>query len=316
MGLGKCVAPSTLIDVNGTVIQAEDIWKQYATEAEFDGEGFWSQPTESLLINAIDSQTHKMTTAPIQRLYRQRVQEKLRTVKLKDGSRITITYRHQLLTHHGWTTNFQVGDYVGVPAKMIWQGQPEDPDLVTFLAWQIAAGCEQLDRARVNISQKDKDCLQDLLQIVQKIGQRYNLKINNSSICTDPNRVPDLRVNSQAYREFLQTKGYRWGMRSHNKSIPDFIMQADLDTVKIFLQNYFDAAASVISQMRSIEVSTASPLLIQQLSVLLRRFGIWLQITPQQKQATNTKIHLRTDSSSFQSGEVQMNLGAPSLRPD
>ncbi|MFP5271440.1 SNF2-related protein [Coleofasciculus sp.] len=319
MGLGKCVAPSTLISVNGTVIQAEDIWKQYATEAEFDGEGFWSQPTESLLINAIDSQTHKMTTAPIQRLYRQRVQEKLRTVKLKDGSQITITYRHKLLTNHGWTTNFQVGDYVCVPAKMIWQGQPEDPDFVKFLAWQIAEGCEgceQSDRARVNISHKDKDCLQDLLQIFQKIGQRYNIKINNPSICTYPNRVPDLRIDSQAYREFLQTKGYSWGMRSDSKSIPDFIMQADLDTVKIFLQNYFDAEASVISQMRSIEISTASPLLIQQLSVLLRRLGIWLQITPQHKRETNGKSLLHTDSNDSQTDEVQMTVGTPSLRPD
>jgi len=315
MGLGKCVAPSTLISVNGTVIQAEDIWKQYAGDTEFDGEGFWSQPIESLQVNAIDSQTHKMTTAPIQRLYRQRVQEKLRTVTLKDGSQITITYRHKLLTHHGWTTNFQVGDYVCVPAKMIWHGQPEDPDLVKFLAWQIAEGCEQSDQARVNISQKDKDCLQDLLQIFQKIGQRYNLKINNPSICTYPNRVPDLRINSQAYREFLQTQGYSWGMRSHRKSIPDFIMQADLDTVKIFLQNYFDAEASVISQMRSIEISTASPLLIQQLSVLLRRFGIWLQITPQHKRETNAKSLLQTDSSDSQT-EVQMTVGAPSLRPD
>jgi SNF2 family DNA or RNA helicase len=300
MGLGKCVAPSTLISVNGTVIQAEDIWKQYATEAEFDGEGFWSQPTESLQVNAIDSQTNKMTTAPIQRLYRQRVQEKLRTVKLKDGSRITITYRHKLLTHHGWTTNFQVGDYVCVPAKMIWQGQPEDPDLVKFLAWQIAEGCEQSDQARVNISQKDKDCLQDLLQIFQKIGQRYNLKINNPSICTYPNRVADLRINSKAYREFLQAKGYSWGMRSHRKSIPDFIMQADLDTVKIFLQNYFDAEASVISQMRSIEISTASPLLIQQLSVLLRRFGIWLRIASKHQTATNGKQIIRT----YQNGTI------------
>ncbi|WP_446336855.1 SNF2-related protein [Coleofasciculus sp. G1-WW12-02] len=316
MGLGKCIAPSTLISVNGTVIQAEDIWKQYATEAEFDGEGFWSQPTESLLINAIDSQTHKMTTAPIQRLYRQRVQEKLRTVKLKDGSQITITYRHKLLTNHGWTTNFQVGDYVCVPAKMIWQGQPEDPDLVKFMAWQIAEGCEQSDRARVNISHKDKDCLQDLLQIFKKIGQRYNIKINNPSICTYPNRVPDLRIDSQAYREFLQTKGYSWGMRSDSKSIPDFIMQADLDTVKIFLQNYFDAEASVISQMRSIEISTASPLLIQQLSVLLRRLGIWLQITPQHKRETNGKSLLHADSNDSQTDEVQMTVGTPSLRPD
>jgi SNF2 family DNA or RNA helicase len=39
--------------------------------------------------------------------------------------------------------------------------------------------------------------------------------------------------------------------------------------------------------MRSIEISTASPKLIQQLSSLLRRFGVWMRISEKRKRATN-----------------------------
>ena len=71
-------------------------------------------------------------------------------------------------------------------------------------------------------------------------------------------------------------------------------MQAHLDSVRIFLRHYFDAECSVISKMRIVEISTASPLLIRQLSVLLRRFGIWLRVAPKQKCATNGSGIFRT----------------------
>jgi SNF2 family DNA or RNA helicase len=46
MGLGKCVANNTLIYVNGLLRTAETIWTTHAGETEFDGEGFWANPTE------------------------------------------------------------------------------------------------------------------------------------------------------------------------------------------------------------------------------------------------------------------------------
>ncbi|MBW4593510.1 MAG: helicase [Brasilonema angustatum HA4187-MV1] len=294
MGLGKCVVNNTYVYVNGELRTAEEIWQTYAGETEFDGEGFWADPTDKLLVNSIDEKTGKIVQAPIRRLYRQQVCEKLRKVTLQDGSSITITRRHKLLTSKGWTNELKVGDYVCVPAKMLWEGQPEDPDLVKFLAWQIAEGHEQLNLGQFTISQKDTTVLEDLLQILQRIGARNNLKINSPSICTFPGRVPCLRINSQAYRRFLEAKGYLWGKLSAEKSIPPFIMQADLDSVQIFLQNYFDAESAVVYSMRSIEIATASPLLIQQLSTLLRRFGIWLRISPKQKCATNGTRTLRT----------------------
>ncbi|MBC6432774.1 helicase [Nostoc sp. HG1] len=287
MGLGKCVANNTLIDVNGLLHTAETIWTTHAGETEFDGEGFWANPTEQLLVNSINEETGKIVQANVRRLYRQEVCEKLRKITLEDGNSITITYRHKLLTNKGWTNNLQVGDYVCVPGKTLWNGQPQDPDLVKFIAWQIAEGHELPDTASVTIFQKDTRVLEDLLQTCQRIKERYNLKINNPNICTFPNRVSNLRVNSQAYRQFLEAKGYVWGKLSAEKSIPPFIMQADLDSVRIFLQNYFDAESAVVLSMGSIEISTASGLLIQQLSTLLRRFGIWLRISPKLKCATN-----------------------------
>ncbi|MBD2251285.1 SNF2-related protein [Nostoc parmelioides] len=294
MGLGKCVAPNTLVHVNGLLQTAETIWTNHAGTAIFDGEGFWTEPTAELLVNCINEETGKIVQAPIRRLYRQQIREKLRKITLQDGSSVTITYRHKLLINQGWANNLQVGDYVCVPAKMIWHGQPEDPNLIKFLAWQIAEGYELLDRGTVKITQKDTKLLDELRETFQCIGDRYNLKTNNPQIYSHPNRVPYLQINSQTYRQYLENKGYVWGKLSAEKSIPSFIMQADLDSVRLFLRNYFDAESAVIFSMRSIEIATASPLLIEQLSTLLRRFGIWLRTSPKQKSATNGKRIFRT----------------------
>ena len=96
-----------------------------------------------------------------------------------------------------------------------------------------------------------------------------------------------LVVNSRAYQRFLETQGYEWGKRSKDKSLPSFILRAHLDTVRLFLRHYLDAEGAALTSMRSLEISTASPLLIQQLSFLLRRLGIWLRVSCKQKRATN-----------------------------
>ena len=114
MGLGKCVAPDTEIYINGCLNRAEKIWQNYAEKTLFDGEGFWAEPTEQLIVNSINESTGKIIQAPISRLYRQQVKEKLRKVNLQDGSSITITRRHKLLTSKGWTNHLKVGDYIGV----------------------------------------------------------------------------------------------------------------------------------------------------------------------------------------------------------
>ncbi len=334
MGLGKCVSRDTELFINGMVWQAEEIWQAYAGETEFDGEGFWAKPNRELLVNSLDETTGKIVVAPIRRLYRQQVREKLRRVRLKDNSSITITQSHKLFIRDSWKNDFQVGDYVCVPAKLVWDGKAEvnevrsqksevrscfcnedlsnspktlrfktplfkanyfDKDLVKFIAWQIAEGWERFDSGMFGISQKGKDVLKDLLETFSRLGKRYDIKINSPKIVphTSQKDCYEIRAHSVEYRKFLEDKGYKWGKRSLDKTIPSFIMQADLESIRIFLSNYFDAEGSV-NKTRNIEISTASSQLIRQLSTLLRRFGIWMKISPKQKRATNGTGIFRT----------------------
>lgn len=294
MGLGKCLSGDSLIFINGQLERAEQVWEQNAGALTFDGEGFWSEPRNRLLINSIDETSHKIVTAPIKRLYRQKVCESLRRITLEDGSNITITRRHRLLTSEGWKNHFAPGDYVCVPSRLVWQGHKEDPDLVKFLAWQISEGYEPTGQSTLRITQKDVTVLEDLRLILQRISDRYGIKINQPNIAVRKTLPADLRLTSVQYRAFLESRGYVWGKRSAEKAIPPFIMTADLDSIRIFLRNYFDAEASVVMSMRSIEISTASPTIIHQLSTLLRRFGIWLRIAEKRKCATNGSRIKRT----------------------
>ena len=146
MGLGKCIAPDSPVFLNGRLITAEDAWRKYAGDTYYDGEGQWAVPNEPLKVNALTrhSSVHsEMAAAPVIRLYRQHVKEKLRKIRLDDGSEIIITRRHRLLGLHDWTRDFSVGDRICVPARLAWHGKPVDPDLTVLLAWQIAEGYEE-----------------------------------------------------------------------------------------------------------------------------------------------------------------------------
>ncbi len=288
MGLGKCILPESLVYVNGTLRSAVDIWNQESNEIEFDGEGYWSQPQSQLLVNSIDDSTGKIVLAPITRLYRQQVTETIRRIELKDGSAIELTKQHKLLTNKGWTNDLEVNNYVCVPSLLTWKGNSIDRDLVKFLAWQIAEGYEVNNRATLRISQKDTTVLENLRQTIISFSQTHQININQPKVVIGKNgKARDLVINSREYQQFITTQGYQWGMRSRHKAIPNFIMQADIDTVGIFLRNYFDAEASVNAKAGNIEITLASELLIQQLATLLRRFGIWLRIAIKQKSAAN-----------------------------
>ena len=175
-----------------------------------------------------------------------------------------------------------------MPAKLLWHGEPQDSDLIKVLAWQIAEGYETVSPSKLMIAQKDVSVLNELRECLMRIGEKFGVEVNNPTIhIRSDHHAPDLGVHSAEYKRFLESRGYDWGKRSREKSIPPFVMRADDASVRVFLSNYFDAEASVVDSMRGVEISTASPKLIQQLSSLLRRFGIWMRISERRKRATN-----------------------------
>jgi SNF2 family DNA or RNA helicase len=289
MGLGKCILPETPVLINGALVSAKDAWARFSGVIEPDGEGEWSTPTTTLTTNSIDK-TGKIVPAPIIRLYRQHVRETIRSVRLNDGSEIRITRRHRLLGVDDWIRDLRPGARVCVPAKLSVSGEPADPDLTAFLAWQISEGHEG-DHYAGSITQKKLPILKELHETLLRIGRRYGLIINKPSIVIPTNgRTPYLRFTSKDYAHFLEELGYRWGRVSAHKKIPEFITSAGDATTALFLRHYFAAEGSVSTTMKMIEVSSASSWMLQQVSTMLRRHGIWMRMTVKYKSATNGTV--------------------------
>ncbi|WP_165969416.1 SNF2-related protein [Actinomadura sp. KC06] len=305
MGLGKCLGKDEFVYVNGTLIKAKDIWARFANGSSWDGEGEWSVPTETLTVNSI-AKDGRIVPAPIARLYRQYISEKVREVRLDDGSRIILTRRHSLLGVEDWTNDIRPGMRVCVPTRLRHEGASVDEDLTVLLAWQIAEGSE--DRwTSVVITQKDVRVLEDLRARLLRIAERFGLQINNPKIVPSAGRRAFyLRFSGAQYRELLEERGYRWWGNSAHKRIPECLTAADDATVRTFLRHYFAAESSVDTSRRVVEISSASVWIMRQLSMMLRRFGVWLRISTSWKCATNGSGTKRP----YQIGLI----GGPSLR--
>ncbi|WP_203717523.1 SNF2-related protein [Asanoa siamensis] len=226
-----------------------------------------------------------MVTAPVTRIYRQRIAEPVRQVTLDDGSRLLLTRRHRLRGIEGWTRDFAVGDVLAVPGRLEWTGAPVSHDLVRLLAWQISEGDESRG-GTLRITQKNPAILQELVDHIRAVGDSFQLRVNSPRVFADRN-CHVLRFDSTAYARFLGSHGYVWGRRSAQKRIPDLVMTGDLASVRLFLREFFSAEGSVNARMRMVEIASASGWLMDQLVTLLRRFGIWMRVTTKHKAASN-----------------------------
>lgn len=287
LGSGKCLSKDALINVNGNLVLAHEIWNNNFTEIIKDEEnGEWSIPKEELLVNSYDDLTRKIVKKKVTHLYREKVNTKLREIVLDNGSTIKITYSHKLLTIDGFTNNLSEGDYVCIPKTL--HNFPEKNklnvtnELAYLMGWQISEGHERL--TNLKITQYDTTILNLIKNAAQKVGETYKLNMNNMPI-----RNTELDIWSKDYVTFLKKNGYTWyGNTSATKQFPSFIMNCGKEKLKIFLKAYFDAEGSVNVKKMQIEIASASEIIMKQLVTLLKIFGIYLRTTIKIKCATNT----------------------------
>lgn len=301
-GVGKCIGPDTPVLVNGDLRSAEALWDSYRSdETRWDGEGEWSTPKRVLTTAAL-SEAGRMGPARITQLYRQRVKERLRRVTLEDGSEVVMTQAHRVLGVHGWTNEVAVGDRVGVPDRLPSTARGTlDDALARLLAWQIAEGHEGQRTRRggpmtvARITQKDEAVLHRVREAARRFEAHSGVCLNAMSIRpTTSGRAWVLSIASEAYREWLVDRGYSWGRRSATKAIPGFIVSARPSVLRTFLREFFSAEGSVRTDTRAVELSSASRRLMDQISLMLRRLGVWMRIREVRKAATNGSNIKRT----------------------
>lgn len=294
VGTGKCTVSDQLVFINGNLIKACDIWDKYHTDIirrDPDG-GEWSEPDEELIVSSYNEKTGKIIQRPVKHLYRQPVKEKIREVILENGFSFKITQAHQLLTQSEWTNDLKKGMYVGIP-QYVYNCPDKNTlkvtkELAMLLAWQIGEAHER--SSYVHLSQDDtkNDCivLDRVASYVQSVSKTYGLKMNAKILPSNKNQ---LNIYSADYREFLKNNGYKWGEKAAGKEIPPFIMNAPIEIIRIFLKHYFDAESHMFERDGVIQLSSASKMLIHQISYLLRIFGINSRMKRKMKMATNGK---------------------------
>jgi len=298
MGTGKCLHPATRVSVNGVVRTMEEVWEAYAGTPVFDGDGEIALPREPLLVPSLNEESGRVEMRPVEHLWRQRVREPLRRVRLVDGRTIRTTMAHKFLTPSGWTSEIAPGSYIAVPRR-----EPAMPDApaapldARFMAWLVAEGHERRSRryprsAFMEIAQVDRAVLESLVDPARALGMT-GLRV------ADPRygrSAATLRATATRALPALAAAGYAWGLRSAAKRVPTCIMQADDRAARDFLRAYVDAEGSISSepQRATLEITTASVGMAHDLCTLLRRVGVYSRIASKAAAATNGSRIVRT----------------------
>jgi intein/homing endonuclease/superfamily II DNA or RNA helicase len=278
-GLGKCIIDG-YIQTNLGCFKIEDLWEKFSVNCiKNENEEEYANLNCDLFVHSMDEQ-EKITEGRVVSLFRQKINTWIKVIKTKNGKKIKSTIPHMFYTLDGWKKDIGVDDYVCSSKNQfsLQNNDFEDFELARFLGWQISEGWESSKRATVTITQKDRLVLEDL-QKTSKVKSTIHANKN----------VFYLLINSKVYKKYLESLGYEWGHKSATKRIPEFIMQANDEIVKVFLQAYFDAECYVNPNCRQIEISSASETIIYQISVLLQRFDIMCSFSEKYKFATNGK---------------------------
>lgn len=297
MGTGKCILPHSQVVINGQVLSIEHAYELFAdkTSQIIDDENFnasWFVPNTKLLVPSYCEKTRKIVDKEVKHIYKQKVSEEIRKVITDGNYSIDTTKVHKFLTPNGWTNKIKIGDYVAIPKKEN-LGQSKSPLNPSLLGWLLGEGyfgtsCKRVDGTRtgyyVSVVQKDQNVFHQIVEYARE-EKAFTVKTRMSR---------DLYEMHLYKVDKLRELGIEWVV-SEQKEIPKFLMKSDKDDIVKFIAAYFDAEGSVTNDNRGmIEISSASKMIVYQLSSLLRRLGVVSRIATTKKMATNGNRIMRT----------------------
>ena len=110
-GLGKCLAPNTLCQVNNELLTMEDIWNKYSKNIKVEENEEWAECTKNISVNSIN-ENREIIEGNVTALYREKYKGKLLKYKTSFGKEIITTYTHKFLTLNDWKNNLNKNDII------------------------------------------------------------------------------------------------------------------------------------------------------------------------------------------------------------
>ncbi len=290
-GSGKCVAGDTKVFyTNDAQVHFEDISDTYEKYAAMHGERRFEEgfivPLREVNVIGLDA-----LPTPASYIYRERVR-KILEVGTERGRKLRLAKEHMALVLGSeglkWVPArmLAVGDKVATPKSVSLKGTKTiSDDDAFFLGFFVAEGT----RNPLSITNEDRLLLKWTVDYVRRrFGFEPTVRESDghSSVVLLRNPVKSLL-------------GRLAESNSYTKSVPDEVLNGDLDIVRNFLAGYLEGDGRVKGS--EIEVSSNSKLLIEGVSYLFARLGI---ATTFGTKKTKTGPHYRLRVSGFDREKV------------
>ncbi|MDE1725453.1 MAG: hypothetical protein KGH76_06115 [Thaumarchaeota archaeon] len=168
MGLGKCVKGDTLVSTTNGSIPIKNIWDQ-ASVTEKDGNEEWARLETPIKVQSFDGK--EIVSKKVSRVFRQKINESIAKITLKDGSEIECTKRHRFLTPDGWKRagELQDNDKVAVPTtKKISKTETSLHPLYLSASYMYTQGTSK--QIAIQVSNKIEETHHDLAQQLREIS--------------------------------------------------------------------------------------------------------------------------------------------------
>lgn len=199
---------------------------------------------------------------------------------LEKGDRIPSTKKLK----HNCRTKVKTKQYTNQKWKK--KTLPEKIKLDKEFGWFIGAYLAEgkCTQQFVNISNIDKKFQQKIIQIAKRFGFNYN-KYEQTN---DYSKTHDIRINSKQLSDFLEKT---CGNESNNKKVPEFAYSAKDEFISSLIRGYFDGDGNIDSNRDMIRASSKSKELINGISVLLNRVGLFASKNTEKQQKTLILSH-------------------------
>lgn len=280
-GIGKCCSGDTMVRTNQGLVPIEDMhdWSSMEPDDFEDNKEGWEVLLDGEYL-------------PVKNFYYGGKKPTFK-VQTRYGFEVEGTYNHPILVwrdeEHQWveTQDLQVGDYVCIERKK--GGFPDEepkmdtnikteggrnvhelpekmnPNLARFLGYYIGEGRLSSEWA-IELSQ----CPEENPSIHEDIINLISNQFGEPEICNEDGK--DFKVYSVYLREFLYENGLDY-TTSHNREVPSCILRSTEESSREFLRGIFEGEGHV-GQQGTIELTTASRKLANQVQTMLLQFGV------------------------------------------
>ena len=137
-----------------------------------------------------------------------------------------------------------------------------------FLGYIMGDG--SIGKNYIDISNEDPEIIKRVIELSKTL---FNLgAIAKRDFRTK--KMYRIRINSNTLIEILSIFGLKRGKKGKELKIPQQVLISDENIIKSFIRAYFDCDSSPVKNARYIELISESNILIKQMNLLLRRFGI------------------------------------------